>query len=125
MRTLCSGSSFRLQSSVGDGILRGEARGNGVELGLRLRHGDTGLEQTDGTQEMGAAGLHPWIQIGSGKPEVGLGEDWDVSGQDTDDGARFAVERNGLADHVGIAAKTVLPQMVAEDYDFGVGGFFV
>ncbi len=45
-------------SGVGDGILRGEVSGDGVEFGLSLRDGDAGLEQADGTEEMRAAALH-------------------------------------------------------------------
>ena len=107
------------------GKLCGEASGDGVQLGLCLRDRNARLQKTDGAQKMGAAALHSRIFERRRKPKIGLGEDGHIVCEDSDDCASLAVESDRFPDDVWVAAEPLQPQMVAEDYDLGIGCFFV
>src|SRR6202041_254018 len=107
------------EASVRFWKLGGDVSGNGVEFGLRLRNCDAGFEQSEGTEEMGAATLHGFIQEGSGKPQIGLRENRNVCREDADSQGGFAVGGNGFTDHLRITAEAVKPQVEAENYGFG------
>src|SRR5580704_18037216 len=74
---------------------------------------------------MGAAGLHSLTLKGSREPKIGLREDGDVVGEDSDNRARLVVERNRFSNNVWIAAKPFLPQVTAEDYNQWIRGLLI
>src|ERR1700683_1650687 len=74
---------------------------------------------------MGAAGLHSRIFERRRKPEVGFGEDGHIVRENTDNCAGLAVESDRFSDDVWGAAEAFQPQMVAKDYDLGIGCFFI
>ena len=108
-----------LSRAFGFGMGGGDARDDGVELGLRLLEGDARLQPADRLQEDHA----PVFASCAGhrgrerQPQVDAAGELEGGRHHADDRVAVSREGDGLADHLRIAIEALTPDPVAEDHD--------
>src|ERR1700679_980832 len=98
-----------------------------MEFGLRLRRGHSILDPPEHTQVKLSPGIHwvaPFESNGNDKLSIGIGEPH-TCGHDADDAPRYAVNADGLPDHIRILAKSLLPVSVANHDDKILSGLLL
>jgi hypothetical protein len=112
----------------GDGILLMQTSNDGVDIALRLREGDAGLEAADNVEIVDfAIGAYVSLPVGKGTedfwddvngidPELNIRADKAKVGREySDDLHGLFVESEGAANRVAVAGKVALPEAVSEE----------
>ena len=92
-----------------------ESRGYRGEVGLRLGHGDSGLETANDVVRMASVGCALIPELWLCGENLNARRIVKTLRHYTNHGARHSVERNGLVDNLGVAAETTLPQTMREN----------